>query len=159
MRYFYRIAHFDDGEKSSSFDKITELTKLLDTTENKHAQSVLISGICDLQKIDNYYRTKRIKNIPKEFLYGGGSDIRTWTHTNEFREITKENYESIVELEKEILSREMIKKAGLKHWHYPIKTDREDIEEFFKELLIEEFLEKNKDLFVPKITQSSSLNW
>ena len=43
MRYFYRIAHFDDGGRSSSFDRISELGKMLDNADNELEKSVLIN--------------------------------------------------------------------------------------------------------------------
>lgn len=60
------------------------------------------------------------KIIPDEFRTAGDYDSRDWVHLNSFKEVSETFYPTLLEMEREIISRPQTKAAKLGCWHCPV---------------------------------------
>jgi hypothetical protein len=125
MRYFYRIAYFRDPEH---LDGISIAEKQFDAGE---ISELKFNSMLEAYLWQQAFMPKRRNPIvPEEYQVCGEMDVRLWTYSNEFKEISQEGYGRVREDEDRILSNPKCKNVGLKAWHSPIKLESsENIED------------------------------
>lgn len=148
-RYFYRLGYYRlSGAQEQAQRHIDEMD---DKIEKILSEGISRENAAAWEMADRMRESafRQLEYVPPEFNVNG-RDIRLWTHTNEFMEISKEAYDEILESEERILKRTQSVNAKLKHYHWPIECESE---EYLKEIcgcdpvVIESSsLNKNKDV-------------
>ena len=146
-RYFYRLGRFIDPIQQNYIDSQRKgLDTVLDGFNEENNLKVKVGS--ELNKISTQILDKF---IPKEFNHFG-HDIRTWTPSNIFKEMDKDNYVHILEDEEKIIKdlkskNDIIEKRNESNntiyrpsllktdgWHFPIEVeDNGDVESQIKE--------------------------
>ena len=121
MRYFYRIGYFKSSDEEVRRSKHNwkvdgEIVEAL-KEGNRLKVGILLNS--------KYQQTR--KEIPKVFNHWE-SDIRTWTHSNCFKELDEKSFKEISKLEKNIMKNEGVILAKLKGWHCPVKIKDDEYE-------------------------------